>query len=52
MEETSQTDSYRSFNGSASIEFLLQFRISSNGYVLVPISFKISSDNLKIELVD
>ena len=46
MEETSQTDSYRSFNGSASIEFLLQFRISSNGYVLVPISFKISSDNL------
>ena len=44
MEETSQTDSYRSFNGSASIEFLVQFQISSNGYVLVPISFKISSD--------
>ena len=52
IDETSPTDSNRTFNGSASIEFLVQFQISSNGYVLVPVSFKISSDNLKIELVD
>ena len=39
MEEISPTDSNRTFNGSASIEFLVQFQISSNGYVLVPIDF-------------
>ena len=40
MEETSPTDSNRTFNGSASIEFLVKFQISSNGYVLVPIKFE------------
>ena len=45
MEETSPTDRNGTFNGSASIEFLVQFQISSNWYVLVPINFP------KIELV-
>ena len=40
MEDTSPTDSNRTFNGSASIEFLVQFQISSNGYVLVQINLE------------
>ena len=40
MEETSPTDRNGTFNGSASIEFLVQFQISSNWYVLDPINFE------------